>query len=103
MVTARVPHQSAEDWNPFVEVGDDVRTVQGLLREVDCNAVTEIRVDSGGALLTLAIPDPSRVQMRNAPEEFVCGPQENMLVKVQYAVSKNSATNGLVRGIEFLR
>jgi len=84
-------------------VGDDVRTVRGLLREIDCDAVTEIRVDSGGALLTLAIPDPSRVQMRNAPEEFVCGPQENVLVQVQYAASKNGAADGLVRGIEFLR
>ncbi|HMD47749.1 MAG TPA: hypothetical protein VKG79_01570, partial [Bryobacteraceae bacterium] len=26
MITTRVPHQSAEDWNPFVEAGDDVRT-----------------------------------------------------------------------------
>ncbi|HTS49593.1 MAG TPA: hypothetical protein VMH05_16690 [Bryobacteraceae bacterium] len=103
MVTARVPHHSAEDWNPFVEVGDDVRTVRGILREVDCDVVTEIRVDSGGALLTLAIPDPSRVQMRNAPEEFVCGPQEKVLVKVQYAASKNGPADGLVRGIEFLR
>ncbi len=103
MVTARVPHQSAEDWNPFVEVDDDVRTVRGHLREIDCDAVTEIRVDSGGALLTLSIPNLSRVQIRNGPEEFVCGPQENVLVKVQYAASKNGAADGLVRGIEFLR
>ncbi len=103
MVTARVPHQSAADWNPFVEPGDDLRTVRGLLRELDCNAVTEIRIDAEGSVLTLAIPDPSRVRMRNAPPEFVCGPQDSRPVEVQYAASPERAYDGLVRGIEFLR
>jgi hypothetical protein len=39
--------------------------------------------------------------MRNAPPEFVCGPQEANQVLVEYAVSKNKGTDGLVRGVEF--
>ena len=102
MVTTRVPHQSAEDWNPFVEAGDDVRTTSGLLREVDCaGGETRLRVQSATATLTLAIPDPSRVRMRNAPEELVCGPQERSEVDVQYAASKSRGIDGLVRGIDF--
>ena len=102
MVTTRVPHQSAEDWNPFVEAGDDMRSVSGLLREIDCSAgATRFRVDSDGAILTLVVPDPTRVRMRNAPEEFVCGPQERVAVQVQYAASKHGDVDGLVRGIDF--
>ena len=98
IVTTRVPHQSADDWNPFIEAGDDLRTVRGELLEIDCTtATTRIRV---GQLL-LAIPDPSRVRMRNAPDEFVCGPQEDVSIQVQYAAAKDGVLDGLVRGIDF--
>ncbi len=104
MVTTRVPHQSAEDWNPFVEAGDDVRSVSGRLREIDCTTgVTHIRLELARAVLTLAIPDPARVRMRNAPEELVCGPQEDVTIEVQYAASKAGTVDGLIRGINFLR
>jgi tetratricopeptide (TPR) repeat protein len=100
MITTRVPHES--DWNPFIESGDDIRRVQGAVKEIDCrNDVTRFVVEAGGARLRLAIEDPSRVRMRNAPPEFVCGPQEANHVLVEYAVSKNKGMDGVVRGMEF--
>jgi len=102
MITTRVPHQSVEDWNPFVEAGDDVRIARGALREIECSGGrTRLLVESGAGTITLAIADPSRVRMRNAPEELTCGPQDNIPVEVQYAAPKNSAQDGLIRGIDF--
>ena len=99
MVTTRVPHQAA-NWNPFIEAGDDLRRVKGTLREIDCSGpATRFVVESAGHLLKLTIPDPARVQMRNAPSDFVCGPQEPTSVTVEYAVSASG--DGLVRGMEF--
>jgi cytochrome c-type biogenesis protein CcmH/NrfG len=102
MVTTRVPHETA-DWNPFVEAGDDLRRVRGTLREIDCgSSVTRLRVETAGAALTVTIADPSRVRMRNAPEELVCGPQAGSAVLIEYAASKDATVrDGLVRGIEF--
>jgi tetratricopeptide (TPR) repeat protein len=100
MVTTRVPHES--DWNPFIEAGDDIRRVQGTVKEIDCgDKVTRFLVDAGGVRLRLDIEDPSRVRMRNAPAEFVCGRQESTRVQVEYAVSKNQGTDGVVRGMDF--
>jgi len=100
MITTRVPHDF--DWNPFIEAGDDLRRVQGTVKEIDCrDQVTRFVVEAGGARLRLAIEDPSRVRMRNAPPEFVCGPQQMNHVLVEYAVSKNKGTDGVVRGMEF--
>ncbi len=102
MITTRVPHQTA-DWNPFVEAGDDLKRVRGRLREIDCDGgVTRIRVEAPNARLTLTIADPSRVRMRNAPDELVCGAQSGDPVTVEYAASqRSSGADGLVRGIEF--
>jgi hypothetical protein len=100
MVTTRVPHES--DWNPFIEAGDEIRRVQGAVKEIDCgDKVTRFVVDAAGGRLRLAIENPSRVRMRNAPAEFVCGPQETNHVVVEYAVSKNKGTDGVVRGMDF--
>jgi len=75
MVTTRIPH-NATNWNPFIEPGDDMRSVQGTLREIECGEKgMRILVDTAAGPLKLAIPDPSHVQMRNAPAEFTCGPQ----------------------------
>ena len=101
MVTTRIPHE-ASDWNPFIEAGDDLRRVHGVLQEIDCgHGATRLRVDAAGTTLMLVIADPSRVRMRNAPEEFVCGPQSANSVVVEYAASKRSGADGLIRGIEF--
>ncbi|HWY46288.1 MAG TPA: hypothetical protein VNX70_02825 [Bryobacteraceae bacterium] len=100
MVTTRVPHES--DWNPFIEAGDEIRRIQGAVKEIDCgDKVTRFVVDAAGGRLRLAIEDPSRVRMRNAPAEFVCGPQDANHVVVEYAVSKNKGTDGVVRGMDF--
>jgi tetratricopeptide (TPR) repeat protein len=74
LVITRIPHQTA-GWNPFIEPGDDVHHLRGDLREIDCaGIVTTIRIEAAGTIVTLAIPDPQHVQMRYAPDEFVCGP-----------------------------
>jgi len=100
LVTTRMPHQQS-DWNPFIEPADDIRRVQGTLREIECGSVTTIRVETAGKLVALAIPDLQHVQMRHAPSEFVCGPQSATPVTVDYARTPNSATDGIVRGMDF--
>ncbi len=102
MVTTRVPH-NASNWNPFIEPGDDIRRVQGTLREIECgDKGMRIVLDIAGGALTLAIPDPSHVQMRNAPAEFTCGPQPASPVTAEYAAAKAPENgDGVVRGLEF--
>ncbi len=99
MIATRVPNDTV-NFNPFIEPADDLRRVRGALREVECGgAAIRILVETDGARLSLSIPDPSRVQMRNAPESFVCGSQSGNPVLVEYAAGKNQ--EGIVRGIEF--
>jgi len=101
MQTTRVPHQTT-DFNPFVEPSDDMRHVEGKLREIECTGeTTRFVVETSGKRVTLAIVDPSRVQMRNAPPEFTCGPQAGSKVGVDYAASPKGKTAGVVRGMEF--
>jgi len=103
LVTTRVPHDAA-DFNPFVEPGDDVRKVQGTLREIDCGgAVTRFLVETSSGPVTLAIPDLSHLQARNAPPEFTCGPQPGSSVTVVYAAGavESAKSAGILRGIEF--
>jgi len=99
--TTRVPHETT-DFNPFVEPGDEMRHVEGTLREIDCEGqATRFIVETAGGRLTLAILDPGRVEMRNAPPEFTCGPQEGVRVAVDYAVSAKANAAGIVRRMEF--
>ncbi|HWD00686.1 MAG TPA: tetratricopeptide repeat protein [Candidatus Sulfopaludibacter sp.] len=97
MVTTRVPND-ATDFNPFVEPADDLRHVQGLLKEIECGGTLRIVVDTGAERLRLTIADPQRVQMRNAPAEFVCGPQSGVPVIVDYAAK---GSDGILRALEF--
>jgi hypothetical protein len=95
LVTTRAPHNQT-DWNPFIEPGDRMRRVEGTLREIQCSGTAlRIGVNTTEGPLLLAIPDTSRVQMRNAPAEFTCGEQSARSVAVEYAVPD------VVRGIEF--
>jgi tetratricopeptide (TPR) repeat protein len=97
--TTRAPHD-APDWNPFVEPGDRVRRVEARLREIDCGGpATVFVVETAPALLQLKLPDPTHVQMRNAPAEFTCGPQPAPEVVAVYAETGPAA--GLLRGLEF--
>src|SRR5579871_457670 len=100
MITTRIPH-GTEGWNPFVEPGDDLRHVRGKLREIECGDVTRFRVSTPQGLLTLAMPDPSRVEMRNAPLEFTCGEQPGNDVAVDYAAKRDYNSAGLIRGMDF--
>jgi tetratricopeptide (TPR) repeat protein len=97
--TARAP-RGAPDWNPFIEPGDRVRRVEARLREIDCaGAATIFVIEAASALLKLTLPDPTHVQMRNAPPEFTCGPQPAPEVVAVYAETGPAA--GLLRGLEF--
>jgi tetratricopeptide (TPR) repeat protein len=97
--TVRVP-VGAPERNPFIEAGDRVQRREATLRQVECSeGGIQIVVDSAQGTLTLAVPDPSRVQVRNAGSvafEFVCGPQEARQVLVEYRPA-----GGILRGLEF--
>jgi hypothetical protein len=97
-----VPHD-APDFNPFIEPADLIRRVEGKLREISCSETAKIVVQTETGALTIAIPDPLRVAMRNAPPEFICGLQPLTAVTVVYAVSDKpeAQTAGVLRGIEF--
>ena len=97
MVMTRIPHNT-EDWNPFIEPGDEIRRAQGTLREIDCaGVVTRFRVDTATGPVMLSIRDFLHMQARNAPAEFTCGPQPANPVTVVYTAA------GILRGIEFAR
>jgi tetratricopeptide (TPR) repeat protein len=99
MVTTRVPN-NAEVFNPFIEPADDLRRVRGTLLAIECGQpALRITLDTADGKLSLTIPDPARVQMRHAPEAFVCGPQPGNPVLVEYAALKDK--EGIVRGVEF--
>jgi tetratricopeptide (TPR) repeat protein len=101
MITARMPHNTA-DWNPFIEPGDDMQKVQGALKEIACGDATMVRVEAAEKTLTLAIPDLKHVEMKHAPAEFVCGPQESAThVTVDYARTPAGKADGIVRRMTF--
>ena len=101
LATTRIPH-GATEFNPFVEAGDQIQVETGTLREVQCSGgrLTGFAVESKTRMLTLSVPDPTHVLMRNSPSEFNCGPQAGRKVKVEYATGAKSHT-GLLRGMEF--
>ena len=95
--TIRVP-VGAPPRNPFIEASDHARREEGTLEQVECGAgALTLRVRTSREPLTLAIPDPSRVQIRNAGGaafELTCGPQQPRKVLVEYTSS------GVLRGLE---
>jgi len=101
LVTTRAPHDAPE-WNPFVEPGDRIHRVEGKLREIDCSGpATLFSVETAAGLVTVSVPDPLHVQMRNAPPEFTCGPQPLAPVAAVYAASTDAGVSGVLRGLEF--
>jgi hypothetical protein len=95
--TVRVP-VNAPARNPFIEADDDARSLAATLDRVDCagHAISLI-VTSATGTLRLAVPDPSRVQIRNADGvkfEFTCGPQQSRQVLVEYTAQN------ILRGLE---
>ncbi len=101
LATARIPHATA-NFNPFIQPDDKIRHVEGALREIECNGpVTRFVVETPEGRVTLAIPDPGHVQMRNAPSEFTCGAQQPTNVAVDYAATPGLQADGVVRGMQF--
>jgi tetratricopeptide (TPR) repeat protein len=99
-VSIRTPHGT--EWNPFIEVGDQIERADGQLRSVQCSGgkLVGFSVETKEGLLQLEVPDPTHVLMRNSPAEFNCGPQEGRAVKLEYA--RGTAQRGaLLRGMEF--
>lgn len=102
MITARKPH-GATGWNPFIEVGDEIRTAAGRIRRVECTsgAVTGFEI-SGDATATLrvSLPDPSHVLIDGGKPEFYCGAEDGREVKIQYAAKPTrNAVDGILRGM----
>ena len=104
LTTTRIPrHQT--DWNPFIRPDDQMRRLEGTLHEVDCTGETvRLQVDTAEGLLKLAIPDPTRVQIRNGPTQFTCGRQNELRVRVEFAIPDNRAVKAfpVLRGMSFL-
>lgn len=96
-VTTRIPRDGPKA-NPFVEVDDRLVKLETTLTEVRCEEITRLVVAPSGDPLVLAIPDPTRVLMQNAPPEFTCGPQDHVPVIVEYAARE---PEGIVRSLSF--
>jgi tetratricopeptide (TPR) repeat protein len=95
--TVRVPVDGPTR-NPFIESGDRAKSAEATLEHVECgDGGIHVKLIAAGAPLTLAVPDPSRVQIRNAGGvefEFTCGPQQGRKVLVEYT------STGVLRGLE---
>jgi tetratricopeptide (TPR) repeat protein len=103
MMTARKPHGS-DNWNPFIEAGDQIKHFEGKIRKVECSAnkITGFEVANGTQDVKLSLPDPSRVMIVGGDPEFVCGAEDGRTVAIDFAtVSAPGPTDGLLRGMRF--
>jgi tetratricopeptide (TPR) repeat protein len=97
LITTRVPHGTS-DHNPFIEPQDEIRRVSGKLNEVKCDAgrLAGFVVFTAQGALSLVVPDPTRVMIRNSAGEFNCGVQGGQPVQAEYAAQGN-----VLRGMTF--
>ena len=103
MITSRKPH-GATDWNPFIELGDQIRTVTGRIRKVECTsgAVTGFEIGETTATVRVSLPDPSHVLIEGGKPEFYCGAEDGREVTIQYAAKPApEGTQGILRGMHF--
>jgi len=103
MVTTRIPHGTTE-WNPFIEPSDRIQHANGKLGEVLCagGKLTGFVLRTSDGPLTVDVPDPTHVLMRNSPEEFFCGPIQEKGAEAVYAVVKaDGKTTNVLRGLTF--
>ncbi len=102
VVTARKPHGS-EDWNPFIEPGDQIRSLAGRIQKVECGAgiLTGFRIAGASGTVHVLLPDPSHVLVTGGKAEFVCDAQDGREVLIQYAASETSPGDGVLRGMKF--
>jgi hypothetical protein len=103
IMTTRVEHGTT-DWNPFIEPADHIERARGVLSEVFCRAgkLSGFLVRTVDGPVTVDVPDPLHVLVRNGPGEFYCGPVEGKEVGAEYAVVKNEGkTTNVLRGLTF--
>ena len=103
MVTTRKPH-GATRWNPFIELGDQIRTVTGRIRKIECTAgaITGFEIGDTSATVRVSLPDPSHVLIEGGNTEFYCGAEDGRKVTIQYAARPaQHGTDGILRGMHF--
>jgi tetratricopeptide (TPR) repeat protein len=103
LMTARVQHGTT-DWNPFIEPSDHIQRVSGKLGEVLCTAdkLTGFLLRTSGGPVTVEVPDPLHVLMRNSPNEFFCGRMREKAVEADYAIVEAAGkTKNVLRGMTF--
>jgi tetratricopeptide (TPR) repeat protein len=101
LTTARKPHGS-DNWNPFIEPSDQIRTVTGEIRKVQCTAgrISGFQIAAGLGIVDVSLPDPAHVLITGGTPEFVCGAEDGRAVDIEYAAS-NSGVTGVLRGLKF--
>jgi tetratricopeptide (TPR) repeat protein len=103
MVTTRKPH-GATGWNPFIELGDQIRTVKGRIRKVECTAgaITGFEIGNTTGTIRVSLPDPSHVLIEGGQPEFYCEAEDGRAVTIQYAAKPSQeGTQGILRGLHF--
>lgn len=103
MVTTRIPH-GTKNWNPFIEPSDAIQHSDGKLSQVLCKdeKLTGFLLLTQTGAVKLDVADPSRVLMRNSPDEFYCGPAAGKPVAADYAVVRSAGqTRNILRGMTF--
>jgi hypothetical protein len=103
MVTSRKPH-GVTGWNPFIEFGDQIRTVTGQIRKVECHAgaITAFEISDTSGIVRVSLPDPSHVLIEGGKPEFYCGAEDGRKVTIQYAAKPDQdGTEGILRGMHF--
>ncbi len=103
MVTSRKPHAET-GWNPFIEVGDQIRTVRGSIRKVECTAgaITGFQIGEATGTVRVSLLDPSHVLIEGSKPEFYCGAEDGREVTVQYAAKPaHDGVEGVLRGMHF--
>ena len=103
MVTTRAAH-GTKNWNPFIEPSDRIQHSNGQLSQVLCTKgkLTGFVLRTSQGLVTLDVADPSRILMRNSPNEFYCGPIHTAPVDADYAIVQSTGmTKYILRGMNF--
>jgi tetratricopeptide (TPR) repeat protein len=103
MITTRKPH-GTDDWNPFIEPGDDIRGIEGRIGKVECvsGKITGFTVVNASRAVEVRVDDPARVLITGGTAEFVCGTEDGRKVAIQYAAAGEHTTPaGLLRGMQF--
>ncbi len=103
VVTSRKPH-GATNWNPFIELGDQIRTLTGRIRKVECNAgaITGFEIGDTSPTVRVSLPDPSHALIEGGKPEFYCGAEDGRKVRIEYAAKPaQDGTWGILRGMHF--